>query len=177
MFMTPHSHLDHFHAGTRTQRSEKRAPRTTHCRADLFKSQELCLSFPYILLAETFGSEPCWVFFSSVCCMHMYVRDVHVLTRGLIGWSKNSDVELLYKNHATCWVAWILSLFLLFFFCLSLTCVFPHFLTFSLSFFFLPVISSSLFILFLPPTSVLQLRLQQRRTREQLADQGIMPRE
>uniref|UniRef100_A0A673HYT0 Phosphatase and actin regulator n=1 Tax=Sinocyclocheilus rhinocerous TaxID=307959 RepID=A0A673HYT0_9TELE len=29
--------------------------------------------------------------------------------------------------------------------------------------------------LFPPPPTVLQLRLQQRRTREQLADQGIMP--
>lgn len=62
--MTPHSHLDHFHAHVRTQGSKKLALQTTHCWADLFKSQELCLSFPYILHTETFGSERrCFLFF------------------------------------------------------------------------------------------------------------------
>lgn len=75
VFMTPHSHLDHFHAHVRTQGSEKRALQTTHCWADLFKSQELCLSFPYILLTETFGSERrCFLFFFLNCLLYAYVH-------------------------------------------------------------------------------------------------------
>lgn len=99
MFMTPHSRLDPVHAGTRTPRSEKRAPRTTHCRADLFKSQELCLSFPYILLAETFWERA--VLFSlfffffhlfAVCICTYAPRPRACLkktARGLIGWSES----------------------------------------------------------------------------------------
>lgn len=75
VFMTPHSHLDHFHAHVRTQGSKKRSVQTTHCRAYLFKSQELCLSFPYILLTETFGSERrCFLFFLLNCLLYAYVH-------------------------------------------------------------------------------------------------------
>lgn len=40
MFMTPHSHLDHCYTQKRA-----RMQQTTHRLVDLFKSQELCLSF------------------------------------------------------------------------------------------------------------------------------------
>lgn len=193
--MTPHSHLDHFHAHVRTQGSENRALQTTHCWADLFKSQELCLSFPYILLTETFQSERrCFLFFFpqlfAVCictymtstCLCQVARfiDLNKTVLQAIRACRWCKIQLLNSHYILSGmnsqplsppVVWP-------------SPVFPHFLIFSLHLFFLSLLSpviSLLFILFPhphpPPTSVLQLRLQQRRTREQLADQGIMPRE
>lgn len=64
VFMTSYSHLEHFHAHILTRRSKKCSLQTTHCRAYLFKSQELYLSFSYFLLTETFGSKQrCFLFF------------------------------------------------------------------------------------------------------------------
>lgn len=186
--MTPHSHLDHFHAHARTQGSKKRSVQTTHCRAYLFKSQEPCLSFPYILLAETFGSERrCFLFFSpplfAVCictymtsaCSCQAARFIDLNNAAL--YDSMDELALHFQ-----WREFLASLSPC---CLTLTCVstLSHPLPSSLVFFFClcsslssPRSSSS------PPphpplTSVLQLRLQQRRTQEQLADQGIMPRE
>lgn len=75
MFMTPHSHLDHFYTHIHTQSSEKHAHalRTTHCLADLFKSQELCLSFPTSCSQKYLWASSV-VFFLSVFCMHMHIQ-------------------------------------------------------------------------------------------------------
>lgn len=45
VFMTPHSHLDDVYTHIHSMQKCAHTPRTTHCWGDLFKSQELCLSF------------------------------------------------------------------------------------------------------------------------------------
>lgn len=66
------------HTHTHTQSSEKHAHalRTTHCLADLFKSQELCLSFPTSCSQKYLWASS--VVFFSVFCMHMHIHNVHV---------------------------------------------------------------------------------------------------
>lgn len=61
------------HTHTHTQSTQKRAHtlRTTHCLADLFKSQELCLSFPTSCSQKYLWASS--VVFFCVFCMHMYI--------------------------------------------------------------------------------------------------------
>lgn len=174
MFMTPHSHLDHFHAHVHTHSSEKpaHALRTTHCLADLFKSQELCLSFPTSCSQKYLWASSVAFFFSPVCiCI-----DCTYYSRASVESPEMESIACLISTYRWCkvilksnhlkWVEFLVS-------CRFLPV--PH-LPFHVSVSPFPS-SSPPPPLLLPPTSVLQLRLQQRRAREQLADQGIMPRE
>lgn len=76
MFMTLNSHLDSPHTHTHMQGIVKRVHMlwTTHCRADLFKSQELCLSFPTSCSQKYLWASCAVLCVFSVCiCAHTYV--------------------------------------------------------------------------------------------------------
>lgn len=157
MFMTPHSHLDHFHAHvhTHTARRNLRMHCGPHTALQICLKARSCVYHSQHPAHRNICEQAVLFLFSPVCiCI-----DCTYYSRASVE-SPEMSINSLFDFR------FLPVPYLPFHISVS---PFPSFF-----FFFC---SSPPPPLLLPPTSVLQLRLQQRRTREQLADQGIMPRE
>lgn len=104
------SHLGHYcththmHAHGHSRENHTHMPWTTHCLADLFKSQELCLSFP-TSCSQKYLRESSVVFYECVCVFFFFNAyvDMHNTDRvhknlgqwrAQIFWGSGAQVEM-----------------------------------------------------------------------------------